>query len=171
MLFRSLEEPTLKRAVEFAVETEKLGALFYNKMATKMSADAEIQEVFKSLAKDEVIHEKQFTKLLASVPDEQSTSSRYKDRLAMLKLLSRSEFFMGESGFYRELEKIQTKEEALERAFNLEKDTLAYYNGLKEIIGENEILNEIIEEEKKHFMKVGQYLITGAKMRGLRDKF
>ena len=58
-----LEELTLRKAVEFAVTTEQLGARFYNKMAKKFADDEGIKNIFTSLAKDELIHEKQFQNL------------------------------------------------------------------------------------------------------------
>lgn len=165
-----LEDPTLRKAVEFAVETEKLGAMFYERMADKLRDEGEVGEIFKTLAKDEFAHGKQFQLLLETLPEGEGISN-LDEHLALLRLLSRSEFFVGESGLSRNIDAIKTREDALERAFHLEKDTLAYYRELQDILGENKILSSIIQAEKSHLSKVGEYLITGAKMRGLKDKF
>jgi rubrerythrin len=163
-----LEELTLRKAVEFAVTTEQLGNKFYNKMAKKFADDAQVSEIFAMLAKDELVHEKQFQNLLNKVPKDEGVSSQ-DDRWAHLKIMSMSEFFMGQSGVFRKLEEIETKEDALQRAFGLEKDTLGYYRAMEDILGKDEILTSIIEAEKKHLAKVMEYMITGAKMRGLAD--
>ena len=163
-----LEELTLRKAVEFAVMTEQLGNKFYNKMAKKFADDAEISEIFTLLAKDELIHEKQFQNLLNKVPKDEGVSSQ-DDRWAHLKIMSMSEFFMGQSGVFKKLDEIESKEDALQRAFGLEKDTLGYYRAMEDILGKDDTLTSIIEAEKKHLAKVMEYMITGAKMRGIAD--
>lgn len=164
-----LEELTLRKAVEFAVTTEQLGNRFYEKMAKKFADDAEISEIFTALAKDELIHEKQFQNLLNEVPKDPGVSSQ-DDRWAFLRIMSMSEFFMGESGIFKKLNEVETREDALQRAFGLEKDTLGYYRAMEDIIGKNDTLTSIIEAEKKHLAKVLEYIVTGAKMRGLADQ-
>ena len=166
-----LDEPTPKKAIEFAIKTEELGNIFYTRMAKKFNEDKEISEIFSLLAKDEVAHQKQFEQLLEKVPDDLGVSSRREDRLAFLKVMSRSEFFMGTDGLYAKLDEIKTTQDALEKAFRLEKDTLGYYQAMKDVIGESIILDAIIEAEKSHIVKVIEYMITGSKMRGLDDDY
>jgi rubrerythrin len=164
-----LEELTLRKAVEFAVTTEQLGSKFYSKMAKKFADDQEISEIFSMLAKDELIHEKQFQNLLNNVPKDEGVSSQ-DDRWAHLRIMSMSEFFMGESGVFKKLDEVETRDDALQRAFGLEKDTLGYYRAMEDILGKDDTLTSIIEAEKKHLAKVMEYMITGAKMRGLADQ-
>lgn len=164
-----LEELTLRKAVEFAVTTEKLGHTFYEKMAKKFADDSEIREVFSTLAKDELIHEKQFQNLLNQVPKDPDVSSQ-DDRWAILRVMSMSEFFMGGSGLFKKLDEVETREDALQRAFKLEKDTLAYYRAMEDILGKDDILTSIIQSEKSHLLKVMEYMLTEAKMRGLADR-
>ena len=166
-----LEDVTVRKAVEFAVKTEEVGNVFYSKMARKFEEkDKEISEIFSILAKDEAAHRNQFRDLLDKVPEDPEVSNKA-ERLALLKIMSRSEFFMGEDGIYRALDEIETRDDALERAVRLEKDTLGYFQALKDVLGDNDILNAIIQIEKGHLVKLMEYMITGAKMRGLGDKF
>jgi len=65
---------------------------------------------------------------------------------------------------------IESKEDALTRAYNLERTSLLYYQALKEVM-QADILDEMIAEERKHITQVMKYLVTGAKFRGLGDKF
>ena len=37
-----LRDPTPRKAIEFAVKTEEAGAIFYRKMAKRLSSDKEI---------------------------------------------------------------------------------------------------------------------------------
>ena len=165
-----LEELTVRKAVEFAMKTEELGNIFYTRLAKKFSEDTEISEIFSLLAKDELTHRKQFNELLQKVPEDPGVSSR-DERMALLKIMSRSEFFMGESGLVRKVEEIKTREDALERAVRLEKDTLGYFHAMRDVLGDDPVLMAIIKIEKGHLVKLVEYMITGAKMRGLGDKF
>ena len=165
-----LEELTLRKAVEFAVKTEELGNVFYTRMAKKFSDDKEISEIFSTLGKDELVHRKQFNQLLEKIPEDPGVSSR-DERMALLKIMSRSEFFMGESGLSSKLEEVKTREDALERAVRLEKDTLGYFQAMKDVLGDEPILDSVIKIEKSHLVKLMEYMITGAKMRGLGDQY
>ena len=164
-----LEELTIRKALEFAAKTEELGNLFYTKLAKKFENE-EICEIFSTLAQDELAHKKQFQTLMEKTPEDPNVSSK-DERMALLKIMSRSEFFMGEDGLYRNIEQIETRDDALERAVKLEKDTLGYFQAMRDVLGDNEILTAIIKIEKRHLIKLMEYMITGAKMRGLGDQY
>ena len=166
-----LEEPTLRKAVEFAVETEKLGAVFYIKLAEKLEDEPEVSLVFAQLAEDELAHEKQFSELLEQVPEDPGDSAADGERLALLRIMSRSEFFVGPDGLTAQVDAVESREDALERALRLEKDLLAFYVSMEEILGENAILSAVIAAEKQHILKLAEYLVTGSKMRGLGDEY
>ena len=51
----------------------------------------------------------------------------------------------------------------------LEKATLHYYQAMREVLGENDILEAVIKAEKAHLMKVMQYIVTDAKFTGLSE--
>ena len=53
---------TAQRAVEFAIEIERLGAVFYEKLAEKFKQDGEVSSIFRTLAEDEVTHEIHFAR-------------------------------------------------------------------------------------------------------------
>ncbi len=161
-----LKETTLKKAVEFAIMTEQLGAQCYSRLAEKFAADEEIHARFKRLAKDEVLHEKQFRTLLQNVPPE---TRGFQEEFDVLRAWSISEFFSNREGLMQDVEQIETRDDALLRAFNLEKDTLGFYQSLRDILGSDPVLQEIIEAEKEHLRSVMALLMTGAKFRGMAD--
>ena len=70
----------------------------------------------------------------------------------------------------KNLDQIDSREDALERAFNLEKASLLYYQAMKEVL-QDDLLDSMIQEEKSHLTQVMRYMVTGAKMRGLGDTF
>ena len=160
---------TPRQAIEFAVKTEELGTKFYQQLALKFSDQAELKEMFELLAKDEVMHEHQFRKLLEQTPPDEGVSTG--PEFQYLRAMSLSQFFMGQKGLKKKCKKIKGKSDALRIAFELEKATLQFYSAMREVLGENETLNSVIQAEKAHLMKVMQYTITDAKFRGLADKW
>ena len=111
-----MKEITLRNSIEMAIATEKLGAGFYGKLAEKFKSDKEISELFSILAKDEKAHEVQFRTLLDKVPAEDkepTTDQKYQ----YLTAVSISEFFAGDGGALKDVDKIKTRDDALARAF------------------------------------------------------
>jgi rubrerythrin len=159
------EELTLELAIDFAVTTEELGEKVYRRMATHFKDDQELSELFATLAADEKHHGEQFSKLRAAVSDAKPLS--YEQQL-YLRAFSISNVFSNPLSPGKEIEAIKTREDALERAFNLEKTTLGYYKAMREILDEP-VLDQLIAEEKKHLTQVMKYMVSGAEMRGLGD--
>jgi rubrerythrin len=159
-----IEELTTRKAVEFAVATEELGVVFYTKLASKFSADDEVRDLFEGFANDEKAHAAQFKKLLDQVPPDPKVSN-LQERLIFLKIMARSEFFMGTDGLYRQIDRIGTREDALQRAFQLEKDALGYYQAMRDVLGDDEILMAIIAAERRHVFRIMEHLVTEDRIR------
>jgi rubrerythrin len=160
---------TPRKAIEFAVKTEELGTKFYQQLAQKFSDDPELRELFELLGKDEVMHEHLFRKLLEQTPPDEGVSTG--PEFQYLRAMSLSHFFMGHDGLKRKSKEIESKSDALALAFQLEKDTLHFYIAMREVLGESDALNGVIEAEKAHLTKVLQYIITDSKFRGLADRW
>lgn len=165
-----MEQMTLKKCVEFAVATEENGARYYSRMARKFASNAEISGMFKSLAKDEVAHRKKFSKLLAKIPQESGVSNA-PEQNEYLRAMSISEFFSSHQGVLKDMDKIKSSEDALEKAFNLEKATLGFYQAVQDVLGRNRTLTSIIKEEKDHVTRLMKVMISGEKFRSLQDKW
>jgi rubrerythrin len=148
------------------MKTEEVGAELYQRLAQKFSSDRELCELFEGLGRDERQHRDLFQAL------HDRTLSRYRDQKVpsdqqdYLKAMSLSDLFTAMN-----VEGIRTRDDALERALNLEKTTLGYYLAMREIVGPDEALDSLIAVEKKHIVKVMQLMVTGAKYRGLADNF
>ena len=153
-----LDDLTLRKAVEFAVKTEEAGAIFYNKLARRFENNTALCAIFSEFAAQEEHHRAQFEGLPAKVPQEPALKSQ-KERLAVLRAMSMSEFFLGEAGLFKKLDEIKTPVDALQRAFRLEKDTLSYYLQMKELLGESDLLNAIIRAEQRHVLDLMDRLI------------
>lgn len=160
-------EVTLEKVIDFALEVETRGHNLYLKLAEKFSGDAELHELFSTLAKDEEHHAQQFDALR----DKAAASGPLTDeQQAYLRAVSISEIFSPENGIDQNLDGIESREDALERSFRLERASLFYYKAMKEVL-ESDMLDSMIAEEKSHLVQVMKYMVTGAKMRGLGDKF
>jgi len=144
-----LRDLTPRKAIEFAVKTEEAGAIFYRKMARRLADDKEIHDVFLQLAEDEDNHKAQFEALMEKIPQEFAYKSQ-RERLAVLRATSMSEFFLGEDGIFKNLDLIKTSEDAIRRALRLEQDTLSYYQAMRDLIGENSTVDAMIQAERNH---------------------
>jgi len=160
---------TPRQAIEFAVKTEELGTKFYQQLALKFSDQPEMKELFELLAKDEVMHEAQFRRLLEKTPPDEGVSTG--PEFQYLRAMSLSQFFLGQEGLKKKSKEIEDKSDALRIAFELEKATLQYYTAMREVLGANDALDSVIEAEKAHLDKVMQYVLTDSKFRGLADKW
>jgi len=160
---------TPRQAIEFAVKTEELGTKFYQQLALKFSDQPEMKELFELLAKDEVMHEAQFRRLLEKTPPDEGVSTG--PEFQYLRAMSLSQFFLGQEGLKKTSKEIEDKSDALRIAFELEKATLQYYTAMREVLGANDALDSVIEAEKAHLDKVMQYVLTDSKFRGLADKW
>ena len=161
-----IEELNLVKAIDFAIETEKLGQHVYSRLAKHFSDDKDLSEVFSSLAEDEKHHAEAFEKLR----DKAGSMELNFEQKQYLRAISLSDVWSGEDAPNKQIEGIKTREDALERAFKLERTTLAYYQAIKEVV-KDEIIDQMIAEEKGHLLKVMEYMVTGAKYRGLGDKY
>jgi len=163
-----LEDVSLKSCLEFAVATEEVGAKYYNRLASKFTDDREIAGLFEQLGKDEQVHKDQFSKLLENVkPEEGELSSPEKSQY--VRAMSISEFFSRYQGPFVDIEKIDDRDDALEKAFGFEKATLGFYQAVQDVLGENPVLTQVIDIEKSHITRLMKLMLTGAKFRSLQD--
>ncbi|MBW2459657.1 MAG: ferritin-like domain-containing protein, partial [Deltaproteobacteria bacterium] len=140
----------------------------YRRLAKKFSDDAKIAELFKGLAADEDVHRKQFTKLLDAAEKVDEDNMDY-ERKQYLRAMSISEFFSKNHGPFKDAAQFETGADALQAAFGLEKSLVAFYSAMRDVLGENPILEEIIQAEKQHAVAVMKLMMTDAKYRTLQD--
>ena len=162
-----LDQLTLKKAVEFAIKTEELGAQAYAKLARKFSDEKDIEDIFQVLAREEIAHGKAFATLLNKVPDVEESEGE--ERWQYLRAMSISHFFGGKEGLLKSIEKIQTREDALIRAIGLEKATLQFYDGMRDLLEETEIIDSIIRAEKRHVVNLMRYLVSEGKLHQISE--
>jgi rubrerythrin len=165
-----LEDVTLKKCMEFAVITEDIGAKFYARLARKFTGNKELANLFELLGKDEEVHKQQFSELLKSLPEEEGVSLE-PGKSEYLKAMSISEFFSHHGGPFADIEKIQKRDDALEKTFGFEQATLGFYRAVQDVLGESPTLTQVIEAEKSHVTRLMKVMITGERFRSLQDKW
>jgi rubrerythrin len=165
-----LEDITLKSCMEFAVAAEEVGAKFYHHLANKFAANPEIAELFELLGKDEQVHRQQFSELLKLAPprlDEVSSP----EKSQYVRAMAISEFFSRYQGPFVDVDKIVSRDDALEKAFAFEKATLGFYKAVEDVLGREPVLTSVIEAEKSHVTRLMKVIVTGEKFRSLQDKW
>ncbi|NQT12295.1 MAG: hypothetical protein HQ582_06090 [Planctomycetes bacterium] len=162
------EEITITRAIQFAIATEETGAKAYCKLAERFSEQEEISAAFSLLAKDEAAHKAQFQNALDQAPPE-AVGAATDENSSFLGAMAMSEFFQGDEGLMGKLEKARDLQEALLCVLNFEKATYGYYRAVRDVLGESEALDRIIQAEKGHIIRLMNYLLTDEKFKGLRD--
>jgi rubrerythrin len=162
---------TPAKCVEFAIRTEEIGAELYGRLARKFASDGELAELFRDLGRDEVQHAEMFRALHERLARRSQDRPVPVDQANYVRAMAFADVFSGPKGLATAVDGIATRDDALERALALEKATLAYYQAVREITGEDEALDTLIAVERRHVLKVMQLLVTGAKFRGLADSF
>lgn len=150
-----MKEPTVQKSIELAMETERQGARFYERMAKKFAEQADLAMVFKQLAADERVHEAKFKDLIDSAPEDPITAHQY-GRDEYLRAIAISEFLRADH--FAELDKADDLADVLLAAIGMEKATLVFYQGIKDAIGGHPALDAVIQEEKKHIVSLFERL-------------
>jgi rubrerythrin len=165
-----IEDVSLKNSIEFAVAVEDNGVNFYGRLAKKFSTNQDLSNLFELLGKDEEVHKLQFSDLLNHLPEEAGISSSPEKR-DYVRAMSISEFFSRHQGPFADVDKIGNRDQALERVFSFEKATLGFYQAVQGLIGNNSVLNQVIEAEKSHVTRIMKVIMTGEKFRSLQDQW
>ncbi|HIJ59329.1 MAG TPA: ferritin family protein [Nitrospirae bacterium] len=139
---------TIKEVLEQAIQTEKLGYQFYTTICERFKNEQRLKELFTTLANKELAHEKTFSELLEMV-DKKVEDGWYEASL-YLRAIVESEFFLGKNKSLPSMEKLKDIGDAVTYAIGFEKETLLYFYGIRDVVKEKEIVDEIINEEKSH---------------------
>ncbi|MGO9567760.1 MAG: ferritin-like domain-containing protein [Desulfomonilaceae bacterium] len=154
---------TADDAFAMAVRIEENGNAFYAG-AAEMTKNPEVKKLFEDLALMEASHIKIFRTLRSQLPDSASEAVWDPEGLAesYLEASADSHVFTVEAATDR-LKTVKTAVEALDMALLFEKDSLAFFLGIKEILpdlnGRDEI-DKLIKSEMLHIR-----MLSGVKRR------
>jgi rubrerythrin len=141
-------------AFEIAEKIERNGAQFYRKAAS-ICDDSEIQELFLRLADWEIQHEKIFAKMKKQIigSNAESMSFRPDETLPDPRVMAGLAIFGIRSEPTEELNGKEERIDILRFAVEKEKDSIVFYNGLKDFLShasDIEQIDRIIKEEMNH---------------------
>ena len=139
--------------VEVAIRIEENGINFY-KFAEQIAKKEEEKKLFAQLAQAEVAHKKTFEKLFTSMEKNNPPESYEGELGAYLRSYVDNNLIFTKEIMDQQLAKIKDTSAALDFAIQRELDSILYYHEIKKLVpvAQHEVLEQIIEEERKHFL-------------------
>ncbi len=150
---------------EMAEQIERNGAKFYTK-AAESSGGAQSRELLLDLAAMEAVHVKTFANMRAELSDKERAATVFDpDDVAAsyLQAFADGHVFDVKQDPSELLTGRETMEEILKTAIGLERDSIAFYLGIRESVPENlgrDNIDGIIREEMKHVTTLSQELAS-----------
>jgi rubrerythrin len=141
--------------VEIGIQIEKNGRDFYNTLVNQSENQAAIG-IFKFLAGEEEKHISVFQKLLGSVESYVAPESYSGESEAYMKALA-GEYIFTQSNKGQEIAKtIKSDLQAVERGIGFEKDSIIFYEGIKQFMPEHDLktIEALISQEKGHLSQL-----------------
>ena len=142
----------LHELVRFAVEIEKDGIAFYNRLAEQAS-DATVKELYQFLVAEEVTHQAIFEALLAEVGEAVNPGESSDKYHQYMHALVESAVFKKDDPA---IQNLVDDAEILEYAIGKEKESILFYQEMKGFVPEQDkpTVEKIIEEERFHVIKL-----------------
>ncbi len=142
-----------EEVIDFAVQIEKNGQLFYQALADKMD-NKDLSLIFEELAIQESKHIIDFQKLLGNLKDTPLNESYLGEYEEYVKGLAENHVFT--KGIDEALESVKKPVDGINMAINFEQDSIMFFNELKELVspGNAAVVSNLIGEEKKHILRL-----------------
>jgi len=164
----------VEEVFEIAEQIERNGATFYRKAAALFD-DPEMRQMFLELADSEIEHEKTFSDMKKKRfgSNTASTSFRPEEMLPDPKGMAGLAIFGIRTEPTEELNGKETRNDILRRAVGKEKDSIVFYNGLKDFLSNAEDqapIDRIINEERQHIRMLQELLNKNITIRSERNE-
>lgn len=150
-------------AFEMAIQIERNGAAFYRKAASLQNKEAD-REFLETIAKMEDRHQAGFEEMKSALSDMEQNQTVFdpKDELSLyLKAMADAHGGEGNPDETEQLTGQESMTQIIETAIGLEKESILFYIGLKDMVPPKlgrEKIDEIINEEKKHVVQLTGFL-------------
>jgi len=141
--------------LEFAIQIEKNGEVFYLKVSKNISS-YEIRETFLYLAEEEINHRKLYEELLKTVEDYQPKEIYPDEYFKYLRAYADQHIFVKKEEIEEKASKVKSEIEAIDIGIGFEKDSILFYLEMRNLVSDREkaVIDKIIEEERKHYNKL-----------------
>lgn len=146
-----------------AVRIEENGAKFYRK-AAELQSDPENKNFLEKLAAMEDTHKSTFKKMSGDLTEAEKTQQVFDPEGEAEKYLAAMADTHGGEGSPSAADKLtgsETMEEILKIAIGLEKESILFYLGIKDMVPPKfgqEKVDAIIEEERRHVIQLNGFL-------------
>jgi len=139
---------------QLAVRIEENGERFYRKMAEKFD-DAEVKELFNFLANEEIGHKKFYNELLKEFKTYEPPTEHATEYYEFISSYA-DEVMFNSKDFDESIDSITDIISALNFAIDSELHAVLYFSEMKRMVSQDkrDIIDNIIEEERKHFVKL-----------------
>ncbi len=140
-----------------AIAVERRGAAFYDTLARSSQGD-QVKKTFLALAAMEHQHIQTFQRLLTAAPKSVGEGADAEEYSAYFKALADSAVFNDDLATSELVTKVDTDKEAVEIGIGAEKDSILFYEQLKDIVAGDAAgdIGRIISEEKEHLRKLAE---------------
>jgi rubrerythrin len=148
-----------REVFQIAMEIEENGKAFYEKALSRID-DAEVKEIFKELALEEVKHKKIFEELKEKLPSETSspTVQDPNDEMAQyIKMMANEHVFRSSEDVEARVAQINNAEDALRIAIEFEKDSVIFFLSMQDVTEEGkgrDYINLLVKEEQEHLRRL-----------------
>lgn len=142
---------------QFAVRIEEDGEIFYHKAALN-AQEKEVRDLFNFLADEEIRHKRIFAEMLSGIETNPPAESFRGEYAAYLRdYIDGKVVFTKRTGAEAMSDALDAPS-AIRFAMGREADSILYYHEAKEFIDKKHhgAIDQIIEEERKHFAKLAQ---------------
>jgi Uncharacterized conserved protein, COG1633 len=142
----------ISEVYQIAMKIEENGIKFYSSWSKKVK-DKKLKDIFLALTEAEVEHKKIFDKMLKEIESYEPKEVYTEEYFQYLRAYADGLIFD-----MKEIEKkskqIKSVQKALDFAIGREKDSILYYQEVKNILPshQHKELEKIINEERKHFL-------------------
>lgn len=148
--------------LEMAIQIERNGREFY-RLAAELQNDSDLRHQLNSLSQMEAIHEKLFSRMKNELEavfvqefDPEDDAVRYLQSLVRGVVFDRT-------NPNAVLDGAHTTAEVLTTAVTLEKDSIVFYLGIRDLVPEHlgrDRIEDIIREEQRHVVQLSERLST-----------
>jgi rubrerythrin len=154
-------EMSLNIALQTAVNLEKMGTELYTDLLERFKDDPELKKMFTILLTDEAEHEKLFMELYQKHSDNQIVMTE--EQKNFLEITDLSRYF----GKMKEIDNDAEILDVLRLVYYIERDAVLFFSGIRDVVGSNDDLDEIIRQEKIHMTNVLNCIIENKEFKGL----
>ena len=117
--------------------------------------ESKVKEIFSYLADEETKHKKIYQEMVSKIEKYEPLESYPGEYFAYLRAYADNVIFSKEK-LEEKISKIGDLVSAIEFGMNIERDSILYYQDIKNLVPENRRIpiDKIIEEERRHFLKL-----------------